>query len=207
MMLEFALTEAYAPFTIAFLVMVGVGLIEAIGLGMGSLHLDADLDGHFDGGSVLSWLGFGSGMPVLIWLTSLLACFVLAGFGGQQVAEALQGHPLPWPWAVGVATPLALVLNFFAANGLHRILPRDETTAIYPEQLVGSRVLVLESDARRGRPSRGRVVDQFGQAHYVMVEPDGDVAIPAGRSGTLVGKQGSVFVAAPDIDITLGPVA
>lgn len=206
-MLEFALTDPYAPFTIAFLVMVGVGLIEAIGLGMGSLHLDADLDGHFDGGSVLSWLGFGSGMPVLIWLTSLLACFVLAGFGGQQLAEALQGHPLPWTWAVGGATPAALVLNFFAANGLHRILPKDETTAIYPEQLIGSRVKVLESDARRGRPSRGRVVDQFGQAHYVMVEPDGDVAIPAGSSGTLVGKEGGVFVASPDIDIMLGPVA
>jgi len=206
-MLEFALTEPYAPFTIAFLVMVGVGLIEAIGLGMGSLHLDADLDGHFDGGSVLSWLGFGTGMPVLIWLTSLLACFVLAGFGIQQAAEAMQGHPLSWQWAVGAAVPSALVLNFFAANGLHRILPRDETTAIHPGQLVGSRVVVLESEARRGRPSRGRVVDQYGQAHYVMVEPDGDVPIPAGMSGILVSRDGPIFVAVPDIDITLGPVA
>jgi len=205
-MLEFVLTEAYAPFTVAFLVMCGIGLVEAIGLGLGSLHLDVDLDGHVDGGSFLSWLGFGQGMPILIWLTSLLACYVLAGFGLQQGAEAFVGGVLPWRTAALAAVPFAFVLNFFAANLLHRMLPGEETTAILSSDLVGRHVVVLESVAAHGRPSRGRVVDQYGQPHYVMVEPEGDVPIPAGGRGLLVRRQGSVFLAIPDIDISLGPV-
>ncbi len=206
-MLEFALTEPYAPFTIAFLVMCGIGLIEAIGLGLGSLDIDVDVDGHFDGGSALAWLGLGGGMPILIWITSLLACFVLAGFGIQQGAEALWDAPLPWLTAVTAAAPAALVLNLFAANVLHRVLPKEETTAIHLDELVGMRVTVLEYAATRGRPSRGKVVDRFGQPHYVMVEPDGDVPIPAGSGGVIVARHPGAFVAAPDIDIMLGPVA
>lgn len=205
-MLEFALTEAYAPFTIAFLVMCGIGLIEAVGLGLGSLHLDVDLDGHPDGAAFLSWLGFGEGMPVLIWLTSLLACYVLAGFGLQQGAESFVGHVLPWRTAAVAAVPFALVLNFFAANLLHRMLPGEESTAIQSSDLIGRHVVVLESEASRGRPARGRVVDQHGQAHYLMIEPEGDVPIPPGRRGVLTRREGAIFVAAPDIDISLGPV-
>lgn len=196
-MFDFALTEAYAPFTIAFLVMCGIGLIEAIGLGIGALDLHADIDA--DGSSLLQWLGFGEDMPILIWLTSLLACFVLAGFGIQQAGEALRGAPFDPLIASGGAVLGALVLNFFVANLLHRILPREETTAIRPDELVGLRGTVLESPSRRGRPVRTRVTDRFGQVHYVMVEPhDDDAVIPSGRPALLVRRDGPTFYAVED---------
>jgi len=44
------LTPPYLPFTIAFVVMIGIGLIEAIGLGLGSLDLDGEIGGAGDGG-------------------------------------------------------------------------------------------------------------------------------------------------------------
>lgn len=196
-MFDFALTEAYAPFTIAFLVMCGIGLIEAIGLGIGALDLHADIDA--DGSSFLQWLGFGEDMPILIWLTSLLACFVLVGFGIQQGGEALNGAPFAPLMAVAGAVPGAFILNFFAANLLHRIIPKEETTAIRPDELVGTRAIVLESPAKRGRPVRGRVTDRHGQAHYVMVEPnDDDAVIASGRMALLVRREGPTFYAIED---------
>ncbi len=79
------LTSAYAPFAIAFVVMIGIGVIEAVGLGLGQLDLDADLHAEAESGGLLDWLGIGRDLPILIWLTSLLGCFTLAGIAIQQV--------------------------------------------------------------------------------------------------------------------------
>ena len=57
-MFDVFLTPAYTPFSIAFVVMIGIGLIEAIGLGLGEFNLHAGVDPH--AGSVLDWLGIGS---------------------------------------------------------------------------------------------------------------------------------------------------
>jgi hypothetical protein len=89
------LTPPYLPFAVSFVVMIGIGLIEAIGLGLGHLELDTDLDaGGHEG--LLDWLGLGNELPILIWLTSLLGCFTLAGLAIQQGATAFAGAPLPW---------------------------------------------------------------------------------------------------------------
>jgi hypothetical protein len=88
------LTPAYAPFAIAFVIMIGIGLIEAIGLGLGHLDLHADVHAEADGGGMLDWLGLGHELPILIWLTSLLGCFTLSGIAIQQGATALTGGPL-----------------------------------------------------------------------------------------------------------------
>ena len=190
------------PFAISFLVMLGIGLIEAIGLGLGSLDLDggAHVDGSSDGSGavLLDWLGLGE-IPILIWLTSLLACFTLLGIAIQQVAAASLGAPVSPGLAAGGAIVGGLILNTFMANGLARILPGTETTAIASDELVRRRGTILEGAARRGQPARAKVVDHYGQAHYVMVEPheDGDV-ISQGETALLVRREGSLFFALPD---------
>ena len=94
-MFEQFLTLPYLPFAISFVVMVGIGLIEAAGLGLGQLDLDSDIGA--DGGStMLDWLGLGDDIPILIWLTSLLACFTLCGIAVQQIAAPFTGAPLHW---------------------------------------------------------------------------------------------------------------
>ncbi len=190
------------PFAISFLVMLGIGLIEAIGLGLGNLDLDggAHVDGSSDGSGavLLDWLGLGE-IPILIWLTSLLACFTLLGIAIQQVAAASLGAPVSPGLAAGGAIVGGLILNTFMANGLARILPGTETTAIASDELVRRRGTILEGAARRGQPARAKVVDHYGQAHYVMVEPheDGDV-ISQGETALLVRREGSLFFALPD---------
>ena len=189
------------PFAISFVIMLGIGLIEAIGLGVGHLDLDGGLNA--DGSdspaiTLLDWLGLGD-IPVLIWLTSLLACFTVLGIAIQQVAAASLGAPIPAGFAAAGALLSGLTVNTFVSNGLARILPGLETTAISSDELVRLRGTVLEGAARRGRPARAKVVDHYGQAHYVMVEPhEDDGVIAKGETALLVRREGSIFFALPD---------
>lgn len=198
---EQLLTPAYLPFAISFVVMLGIGMIEAIGLGLGHFDLDSGLNADgtdAPGVTLLDWLGVGD-IPILIWLTSLLACFTVLGIAIQQLATALLGGPIPAGFAAGGALLGGLTLNTFVAHGLARILPGLETTAITSDDLVRLRGTVLEGAARRGQPARAKVIDHHGQAHYVMVEPheDGDV-IAQGDTALLVRREGSLFFALPD---------
>lgn len=192
------LTQAYLPFAIAFVVMIGIGLIEAIGLGLGQLDLDGDVGADADGG-VLDWLGLGGELPILIWLTSLLGCFTIAGVAIQQGATALAGAPLHWGLASGGAFVAGALLNTLAANGLARVMPGFETTVISTDDLLRCRGMILEGAARRGSPARAKVVDRHGQAHFVMVEPHDEAdVIPSGETALLVRRDGKLFFALPD---------
>lgn len=201
--LALLLTPPYAPFAVAFVVMIGIGLIEAVGLGLGHLDLDPAVDAAHDadvgGNSLLDWLGLGD-VPILVWLTSLLACFTIIGLALQQVATLTLGAPLS-PWlAAGAATVGGLLLNSLVASGLARIIPGFESSAISSDDLVRLRGTILDGSARRGHPARAKVVDRFGQAHYVMVEPhDDDGVIAKGESALLVRRDGSTYFGVADV--------
>lgn len=197
-MLALLMTPAYLPFAIALFVMIGIGLIEAIGLGLGHLDLNGDIsaDGH-DG--VLDWLGLSDELPILIWLTSLLGCFTLVGVAIQQTMSAYFGAPLTWPLASVVALAGGSLLNAAVARGVARILPGYESSVISTDDLLRRRGTILEGTARRGTPARAKVVDQHGQAHIIMVEPHEDTAvIRAGERALLVRREGQMFFALPD---------
>jgi len=201
------LTPAYAPFAIAFVVMIGIGLIEAIGLGLGHLDVHADLHAETDGGGVLDWLGLGHELPILIWLTSLLGCFTLAGIAIQQGATLVTGSPLGWGVASGAALFAGAMLNTLAANGLARVMPGFESSVISTDDLLRRRGTILEGVARRGSPARAKVVDQHGQAHFIMVEPHDDKdAIAAGETALIVRRDGTMFYALPETNVLLQPI-
>jgi hypothetical protein len=195
-MFSIFLSPAYAPFAFAFVLMIGLGLIEAIGLGSG--HLQIDADGEVGHGGLLDWLGLGE-LPILVWLTSLLGCFTLVGIAIQQIATGLLGSPISPFIAGGLALFGGGALNTFAANGLARILPGYESTVVSSDDLLRSRGTILEGSARRGHPARAKVVDRHGQAHYVMVEPHADdCVITQGETALLVRRDGTLFFALPD---------
>ena len=197
-MFDFFLEPGNLPFSVALLLMLMIGLAEAVGLGTGAVHLDAHADVHAEGPDLLGWLGIGK-VPLLIVIVVLLAFFALIGIGLQQLAESLWGAPLS-PWVAGpVAFVGALPLTGIGARGLARILPSDETTAVGIGSLVGKRAEIVIGTARRGSPARARVRDVHGQTHYVMVEPTEEAGlIEAGATALLVRREGELFFGLPD---------
>jgi hypothetical protein len=187
-MLEIIAAPANLPFSVALLVMLMIGAVEAVGLGASAVHLDLHADA--DGGDLLGWLGIGR-VPLLMLLVVFLALFGLIGLAIQQFAG-----PLSLWIAVPAAAAGALPLTGFGGRGLARVMPGDETTAVSLDSLVGRRGTITIGTARRGSPAQARVADIHGQPHYVMVEPyDDDHSIGQGETVRLDRREGNIFIA------------
>ena len=193
-MLEIIAAPANLPFSVALLVMLMIGAVEALGLGASAAHVDvhADVDG---GGDLLGWLGIGR-VPLLMLLVVFLAFFGLIGLALQQFAG-----PLSLWIAAPAAAAAALPLTGLGARGLARIVPGDETTAVSLDSLVGRRGTITIGTARRGSPAQARVKDVHGQVHYVMVEPhEEEHPISEGQEVLLARRDGNIFLALGEAD-------
>ncbi|MBU3077835.1 YqiJ family protein [Sphingomonas quercus] len=187
-MLELLTAPEGAIFTAALVLMFAIGAIEALGLGASGLGVHLGLDADHDG--LLGSLGVGR-VPLLILLTAFLATFGAIGMVGQQFAAIFTGAFLSPVIAVPGALVAAVPLTVLVARVLARVLPRDETTAIGVDELVGLTGTVMIGKAVTGSPARARVVDRHGQAHHVLAEPDiegssfeeGDVILLVRRDG------------------------
>lgn len=170
-MIDFLLAPENFMFAAALVLMLLIGLVEALGFGLAALDTGPELDaGHAEGSILLDWLGFGR-LPLLMTLVVALASFGLAGIALQQAALAWIGHLLPMSLAAGGAVLAALPLTALISRPLARILPTDETTAIDLDSLVGRRGRITLGTAELGSPARARVRDPHGQSHYLLVEP------------------------------------
>lgn len=162
------------PFFAALLLMLLIGLVEAIGLGGGAAlgdGLDADLDGDISHPSLLSWLNIGR-LPLLMLVVVFLFSFGLVGLILQQVIAGIFGRPGPWWLAAPLAVAVALPCTRLFGRLVARIMPRDETTAVSRETLVGRWATIVTGKAQVGGAAQARVRDAHGQTHYVMIEPD-----------------------------------
>lgn len=159
------------PFAAALVLMLLLGLVQAIGLGtsLGDADVDADAHGGFADG-LLSFLGIGR-VPFMIWLVCFLLVFALVGVGIQALADALLGAPLDRWVAAAIAAVAGLPVTGGLVRPLAAILPGDESTAVGLDSLVGRRATIVTGRAAAGNPARAEVRDRHGQPHYVMVEP------------------------------------
>ncbi len=177
-MLEFWLVSENLFFTISLLLMSLLVAFQIIGLGellgdadieMPDPDIDGDLAGAGDG--LLGILGFGK-VPLMILLMLMLGLFGMIGLSGQMVLQNLTGSLLT-PWlAIPLAAFASLPLTGAIARPLAKILPRDETTAVGRDTLVGRFATIELGKAETGSPARAKVRDVHGQSHFVMVEPD-----------------------------------
>ena len=190
-------------FVSALILMLLIGLVQLIGLGgdfeidaHADLHLDADVGpvgnfaGHID---LLGWLGIGR-LPLMMLIVVFLAVFGITGLLGEQASHDLLGSLLPTPIAIPAALAAALPLTGVIARILQRILPRDETSAVPLDALVGRAARIVNGRASQGSPARARVEDTYGLAHYVMVEPNSsDQIFEEGEAILLVRRDDNLF--------------
>lgn len=70
----------------------------------------------------------------------------------------------------------------FFAKSFAKILPQDETTAIQLNELIGRSAIIVLGEAKLNFPAQARVKDQFGQNHYILVEPEQDEIFTQGQT-------------------------
>lgn len=185
------------PFAVALALMLLLALAQLVGLGHflgGHTDIDGDVQGDVDlDAGLLSLFGIGR-VPFLMWLMLLLTLFGLIGLSLQQLLVSLTGGTLT-AW---IAAPLAALAAFpgtgIISRPLGAIIPRDETTAVSLDSLVGCEGEVTIGIASAGNAARVRVRDIHGLDHYVMVEPDGEgQSFAQGERILLVRREGDIF--------------
>jgi membrane protein implicated in regulation of membrane protease activity len=185
------------PFGAALGVMVGLSVLEGAGLLLSHSHsqlLDSlvpDTPDGFDG--PLGWLHLGK-VPMLVLLILFLTGFALSGYLIQGVALSLSGHLLP-TWIAGIPAAFAgLSITSGLGGLLAHVIPRDESSAVSEQSLIGRAGVVVRGIARAGLAAEVKVRDVYGRAHYVMVEPDlPDQVFEEGANVLLVKKNGVSF--------------
>ena len=211
-MFAFAIASPNLPFAISLAIMLILSLLEGVGtlfgLGLSTLFetilpdidIDFDIDGDMpDGGQLgglsklLGWLHFGK-VPALILLVVFLTAFGLVGYGVQALANSIFGSLMPGSFASIIAFAMSLPVVRTCAAGLGKVLPKDETSAVSGETFVGRVAIITLGKAKKGFPAEARLKDQFGQTHYVMIEPDvGGEEFFQGDQILLVKKAGAIF--------------
>jgi hypothetical protein len=121
-------------------------------------------------GSLAAWLGLGR-MPMLIWLAAVLMSFGLSGIGLQMLLKSYLGAAAP-AWMAGLP---AGAFGLWFARGFGgmfaRLLPQTETEALSERSLGRRRGVITQGTAAQGRPAEVRVIDGYGNAHYLRAEP------------------------------------
>jgi len=184
-------------FVSAIVLMLLIGAVQAIGIAGDfdlDIHGDADLPGWLGLGWLeLGWLGLGR-LPLLMLLAIFLALFGMIGLIGQHLLLDFAGAMLSPLIAAPAAFLASLPLTGFAARSLAPLLPRDQSSAVPLDALTGSFARIVTGVARSGSPARARVEDAYGQAHYVMVEPDNaGQTLEEGETILLVRREDHVF--------------
>ena len=154
-------------FGIAIALMVLLGVLEVTSMLAGGIsdwldnllpdsltetaHAEVGLDAADAGVFVrfLSWLYVGR-VPVLMLMVVFLAVYGLTGYLFQTTFAAVFGSYLNgWLAAVAVWF-ISLPLVRLTAGGLYKIMPKDETTAVSQESLIGRIGTVVLGEARAG---------------------------------------------------------
>lgn len=203
--MDWLFADGVAPFSLALMLMFGLGIIEIISLMLGasfasidypSLELDASQ-------GFINWLHIGRA-PLLILLVFFLLGFGLSGILLQQLSLQLLGS---FSHAALVAIPsLILGLTHMNLGGrlVHKYLPKDETQAISKHSFIGQTVTITTGHAECGHPAEAKFQDQFGQTHYVMVEPDeADYSFNEGTTALIIRQEGSIYRVVPNIHYLL----
>ncbi len=204
--LSFLATPACLPFSVALAIMAMIAIVEMlgalIGIGISGLldglffELDADIDAtetQLRSSNWLAWLYVGK-VPVLIILVLFLTFFGLSGLLIQSFSLYYLTGTLP-PLLVSIPALLfAIFCVRFVAGLLARMIPKDDTEAVNSNSFIGRVAVITLGTARSNSPAQAKLSDQYGQTHYVMVEPDNvDDVFSSGTSVLLVKQEAVIF--------------
>lgn len=185
------------PFGVALLIMIGLGVIEGVGIFI-AMSPSQLFDHHFelshpDVDGPLGWLHVGR-VPILVLLILFLLGFAISGYVIQILSLGLFGAYI----SSFIAAIPAVFIGVSTVRGLGgllaQIIPKDETSAVSEQTLIGRAGVVATGTARQGMAAQVKVRDEHGYYHYLMVEPDeAGVEFEEGSEVLIVKKQGAIY--------------
>lgn len=209
-MLAMMLASENIIFSAALVLMLMIALLEGVGMlfGLGVSSLlenllpEHDFSPHAEVGQIdadsalsrfLGWLRIGQ-VPILMLLMIFLLCFSLLGLIAQNLLQQLTGWLAPGWLAVPLIMFLSLPLVRIGGGVLQWLMPKDETTAVTPESLIGRVAIITLGTAAYRYPAEARVKDQHGYSHYIQLEPDNSSdTFEQGSAVLLLSREGSIY--------------
>lgn len=201
--------ETY-PFSVALVLMLLIGLLELVSLFTSGFTQSLDgllpesllessppevrlpLDEMGAGLRLLDWLYVGK-VPLMMLLVIALAVYGAMGWVLQNVFHSISGSLMNVYLAMVLVAMLSLPMIRLFAAAWYKIMPKDETTAIGADALIGRVGVVVLGIASANQSAQVRVKDQFGQQHYIMAVADGGSDLPQGTLVLLVSRQGHLY--------------
>lgn len=152
-MVVFVVFEAIAMMTL------GVSSLDALG---SIMHFDITLPDFI--------MPKSSGAPFSFWLACVTVGFAISGLCSNIITYTLFGHTLPLLYSV----PLSLITGILLGRlflKIFRVIPLENSSAISSDELRGSMGALTFIRATADAPAEAKVVDKYGQAHYIRVRP------------------------------------
>jgi Protein of unknown function (DUF1449) len=207
-MMEAIVHPGTAPFWVALLIVIGLGVVELVSMLLGAsvsalldsgfgVHVGHHVPGEHDSllGGWTSWLNAG-GVPILVLIVILLSAFAVFGFAIQAVASSLVG-PLPALIAGPAAAVAALPATRWVGRGVARIIPRDETSVLSQDDFIGLIGTVTIGPLDQGNPGSVRVKDRYDNIHALRAMAAPGHVIATGALVLIVDGADGLFQAIP----------
>jgi len=186
-MFDFIFSEQNFLYNVSIGIVIGLGLLEGLGLILGMSLVAAfdhvspfDLDFELDANTadvttggltqLLGWLCLNR-LPLLVWIVLFLTCFAIIGYVINFTSVSLFGYMLPNIIAIPSVLFLGLCLTGRVGHRLANIMPQNESSAVSSTSFTGKLALITSGTAKFGSPTEAKIIDDFKQTHYVMVEP------------------------------------
>lgn len=184
-MYAFLFSDSNMWFSVAIGIVLALFTIEILGMLFGlslmgllddvsPIELDASADTSADIGggfsSILSWLCLDR-LPLMIWMILLLTAFGLVGYLINFSTAKLLGFQASIMISIPLASILALIITGRLGSGIAKLVPKNESSATHQFEFEGMVGHITLGSATSGSPAEAKCVDQFEQAHYLMVEP------------------------------------
>lgn len=173
-MLELFFADDLMPFHLSVLMLILLSMAETLGyyIGLRPSTFFKKMAPQWLSDSPLIQVKFSK---VLIFVFLLLN-FSFSGYFLQLMSFAYQATLMPWYYTVLPAFIIAIFFTVFMIHCLDQVIPPkfQQTQTI----LLGRLATVSSGSARPGFSAQARVRDEFGQLHYVQVEPEfGEIEI------------------------------
>lgn len=184
------------------LIIIGVGLSDMIDSLIPDFDAEVDFDVDNDGFALskfFSWIRLKE-VPFLMLFVIFLSSFGLIGL----IIQVILLNISTTLWSSGITFIPAFIFGIYSLNifgaWLSKILPKDESSSISKNDLIGHVAVITVGKARKDFPAEAKTRDKHGQTHYFMIEPSEEqIEFMQGDKVLILKEIGNVFIGTMDL--------